>query len=105
MNNYDLLKDLKQKLEKEIDISINKVILFGSRITGNSGEFSDYDILIILNDEYNWITENKIYDSAYDIMLKEDLIFDIKIINQNEINTDRGRQPFIKNALQSKVYA
>ncbi|HPY88143.1 MAG TPA: nucleotidyltransferase domain-containing protein [Spirochaetota bacterium] len=105
MNNYDLLKDLKQKLEKEIDISINKIILFGSRTNGNSEEFSDYDILIILNDEYNWITENKIYDSAYDIMLKEDLIFDIKIINQNEINTDRGRQPFIKNALQSKVYA
>ncbi len=40
--------DLKAKLQNELGENIQDVILFGFRLTGEAGEFSDYDVLIII---------------------------------------------------------
>jgi len=104
LDNNKLLQELKLYLETKLDLKILKILMFGSRINGNQKINSDYDILILLENDYDWILEQNIYDTSYDIMLKYDLILDVKIISLNELNSLKGKQPFIKNALKSEVF-
>jgi len=101
----EILKDLKTHLNDNLRISVKDVILFGSRATGNSKKYSDYDILIILNDEYSVQDENLILDLCYDIDLKYDILLDIHILSKSELNSIRGRQPVFSKAIKSGIYA
>ncbi len=48
-----ILSGLNQKLEEQYSDSVKNVVLFGSQANNNSNEFSDYDVLILLNQEYS----------------------------------------------------
>ncbi|OFX51643.1 MAG: hypothetical protein A2046_09795 [Bacteroidetes bacterium GWA2_30_7] len=100
-----ILSDLKKHLQNKYGNSIKDVILFGSRARGDSMEFSDYDILIVLNTNYSWRDEDKILDLCYDIDLKYNILIDAHLISKNELNTIRGRQPVFINAIKSGIYA
>jgi len=56
-----------------------QVILYGSKARGNDREFSDIDILIILDRKIDTELEKQILDIAYDIELEFDVIFEIMI--------------------------
>lgn len=56
-----------------------QVILYGSKIRGNDEEFSDIDILILLDKRVDSKLEKQIVDIAYDIELEFDVIFGIMI--------------------------
>ncbi len=99
MLNQQAMNELKELLLKSFPDYIEKVIFFGSRVNGNAQEYSDYDILLILKKSYDWRLENEIYGKCCDINLKYDIIIDIKIISKEELQTIRGKQPFIQNAI------
>lgn len=103
MNKIGILKELKQLIQHRFADSVEKVILFGSQINGKARADSDYDILIVLKDDYDWRTENEILDLCYQIDLKHEIITDIKIISKHELNTKIGKQPFIIDALEYGV--
>ena len=46
------------------------VILYGSRARGDAGEYSDYDILIIVNRPVDMSLEKKILDSIFPLELE-----------------------------------
>ena len=48
IENQKILIDLKQHLQKNYGDSVKDVVLFGSQACGDSSEYSDYDILILL---------------------------------------------------------
>jgi len=101
-----IIRELKLKLIENFGDNIVNVILFGSQITGKANEFSDYDILIVLKNEYDWKLRNEIYAVCYDIELDYDIIFDTTLISLNELNnTLRGKQPFICSALNNGIAA
>ncbi|MBC8527059.1 MAG: nucleotidyltransferase domain-containing protein [Candidatus Cloacimonetes bacterium] len=100
MNQLLIVKDLKKLLLSKFPDYLDKVILFGSQVTGNAREYSDYDILIILKTDYDWKLENKILDVCYDIDLKYDILTDVKLISNKELSTIKGKQPFILNAFE-----
>jgi len=100
-----ILRDLKTYLQKGLDNSVSDLVLFGSQVHGNSDDYSDYDILIILDKEYNAHDENKVYDLCYDIDLKYNIIIDAHMIHQGELNTLRGKQPIYTRALKTGLYA
>ena len=103
-NNYlDILYDMKQLLSGNFPDIIDRVILFGSRSTGKEEIYSDYDILIILNTEYDWKLEEKILSLCYEIDLKYNILTDVKIISTDELNSIRGKQPFILNAIDKGI--
>jgi len=104
-NQSEILKDLKNHLVKNIGDSIKDVILFGSQASGKSTEYSDYDILIILDNEYSGEVENRILDLCFDINLKHDIILDVHILSKSELNSIRGRQAVFSKAIKSGVYA
>jgi predicted nucleotidyltransferase len=104
-NNQLILNDLKQLLFTKFPNLIDKIILFGSQINQKFTEFSDYDILIILKNDYDWQLESDIIDLCYDIDLKYNIITDIKIISQKELNEPRGKQSYIQDAINTGIYA
>lgn len=101
----EILKDLKNHLIKNIGDSVKDVILFGSQASGKQTEYSDYDILIILDNEYSGEDENRILDLCYDIDLKYDILFDVHILSKSELNSIRGRQAVFSKAIKSGIYA
>ena len=105
IDNHKILIDLKQHLQKHYGDSIKDVVLFGSQARGNSGKYSDYDILIVLDKDYTGKDENKILDLCYDIDLKYNILLDIHLLSKKEMNTKRGKQPIFINALKSGLYA
>ena len=104
-NKKIILKDLKRSLMNYFINDIKDVILFGSRAAETSHEDSDYDVLIVLNHDYDWRFGNKIRDVVYDIELKYDILIDDFLISKNELkNSLRGSQPIFINAIQNGEY-
>jgi predicted nucleotidyltransferase len=100
------LKELKALLVSNFGEDINDVILFGSQVTGRAHEDSDYDVLIILNRDYNWDYQSKITSVIYGMELEYDIFIDTKIISVNELqNTIKGKQPLIVDAIQEGIHA
>ena len=98
-------KELKQLLIKNFGEIIDNVILFGSQLSEYSDEYSDYDYLIILKIDYDWKLKKRIQDVCWEVDYKYDIVTDIKIISKNELNTIKGKQPFIQSAIQEGAYA
>ena len=101
--NREAMQELKALLLATFPQEIEKVILFGSRVNGDARDYSDYDVLVIVNHPYDWRFKNRMYDTSYDINLKYDLLTDLKIISTEELQTIRGKLPFIQHALERGV--
>jgi len=100
-----ILKELKKYLLVNFGSGIIDVILFGSQLRSLEFSDSDFDVLIIMDKDYNWKDENRILDLCYDIDLKYNILIDAHIISKNELNSKRGKQPIFINAINSGVYA
>ena len=103
MYNSKAMYELKQLLIKNFPNHIEKIILFGSQVNGKSKKYSDYDILIILKNEYDWKLKNRIYDKSWEIDFKYDILTDISLISNNELRSIKGKLPFIMNAVENGV--
>jgi len=77
--------------------------LFGSQATDQALPYSDYDILIILKNECDWKTEDQILNICYTIDLEYDILTDIKVLSINDLNTLKGKQPFVLKALREGI--
>jgi predicted nucleotidyltransferase len=88
------------RLRKTFPRKIEQVIVFGSRVNGDAREYSDYDVLVIVNHPYDWRFEHRMHDATYDINLKYDLLTDLKIMSTDELKTLKGKLPFIQAALE-----
>jgi len=103
MKHEELLIEIKAELNKTFGGSIRKVILFGSRIENTYRDYSDYDILILLEKSVDWRTRDRILDVLTDVNIKHDILIDAHIIAEPELNTIRGKQPFIENAMKTGI--
>ena len=101
-----ILKELKDLLVANFGEDINSVILFGSQATGKAGKNSDYDVLIILNRDYDRAYRSRITGAVYDLELEHDIFIDKKIISTNELhNTIKGKHPLYGIAIQQGIRA
>ena len=100
-----ILSHLKSLLVNNFSSEVKDVILFGSRVSGNSRSDSDYDLLIILKEKPDWKTRKKISELCYDIDLKFDIITDPHILGEAELSSLRGSQPIFRKALSNGIYA
>ncbi|MEI6054766.1 MAG: nucleotidyltransferase domain-containing protein [Lentisphaerota bacterium] len=102
---HKILTDLKDHLKSNYGDSVHEVILFGSQARGDSKEYSDYDVLIMLDNDYTGRDENRILDLCYDIDLKYNILLDVHLLSKNEMSSIRGRQSVFINALKSGIFA
>ena len=99
----EIAQKLKRILFQRFGDITDRIILFGSRSKGTSQPDSDYDILIVLKTDYDWIMENDILDACYQIDLEYNLLTDIKIISLQELKSLKGKQPFIVTAVAEGI--
>jgi len=101
-----IIKELKALLVKHFGENIQDVILFGSQAIGKAVKHSDYDILIILKNDYDWKFRDKITDIVYNMELEYDVLFDKHLLSVNEVNNSiRAAQPIFVNAINKGIYA
>ena len=68
-------------------------------------QFSDYDVLIILKNDYDWKYRRLISGLCYEIDLKYDIIIDSKIISLNELNHSiKGKDPLFLDAIKDGLH-
>ncbi len=106
MDTKKLAIEIKKHLNKDLNNIVTDVVIFGSQIKGTATAESDYDVIIVLNKEYNRKTIRQINDLCYDIDLKYDIFIDSQIISENELQTGlRGKHPIFKLAIIEGLHA
>ena len=56
-------------------LSIDEIILFGSKARGDHDAFSDIDLLLVTTDPLHWKDEKAIVEILFDIGMTHDVIF------------------------------
>jgi predicted nucleotidyltransferase len=79
-NEIRALEELKDRLCEKFPYV--KIILYGSKARGDFREFSDLDILILVNSKINRKLKEKITEIKYNIELKNDVVFGTIIENK-----------------------
>ena len=98
--------EIKRHLNHSLNNIVSDVVIFGSRIKGQATEYSDYDVLIVLNTNYDRKVQKSINDLCYDLDLKYNIFLDTQIISEYELNnTIRGKHPIFKHALKEGLHA
>lgn len=105
MDNKKIISELKSYLQEHYRETVKEVILFGSQTNEKTTVNSDFDVLIILEGDYNVEDEDRLLELCYDIDLKYDIVIDAHIISDNELNSIRGQQPLFINAIKDGQYA
>jgi predicted nucleotidyltransferase len=68
------------KVRRMYGRNIQRAALFGSKVRGDSTEYSDIDILLIVTDD-DWKFQKAISNISSEISLKYDVLLDIRIIS------------------------
>ena len=101
-NELDAIFKLKNKLIKSF--SGVELILFGSKVRGDFEEFSDIDILILLDRKIDHKVKDNIIEIAYDIELQYDIVFGFIIENKNSWRSPRYKvTPLYRNVQREGV--
>jgi predicted nucleotidyltransferase len=79
-NEKKALNELKAQLKQKI--SNIEIILYGSKARGDSEEFSDIDLLILVDEKVNRELKERINNIRYDIELKYDVVFGLILENK-----------------------
>jgi uncharacterized protein len=98
-HNEIILLDLKNMLQSRFKDDLEDLILFGSQLSDEKHENSDFDILIILKQKPDWTTHREISDICFEIDLKYGIVTDTHLLGADELHTPRGKQPIFQNAL------
>ena len=101
-----LIRTLKAMLKKQFGENIQDVILFGSQANDTATAISDYDVLIVLKNRYDWKYRKEVNHVIYDLELSEEVLFDTHLLSLYEMKqTLKGAEPIYQNALRQGVYA
>jgi len=95
-NDLRAIYKLKEKLLDRFPRT--QIILYGSKVRGDNEEFSDIDILILLDKKIDTELEKQVLDIAYDIELEFDVVFGIMIESKDFWNSCLAKiMPIHKN--------
>lgn len=102
MNRQKLLAELKALILK--DYPSTKIILYGSRSRGDYKLSSDWDILIVINDDLQEREKIEIQNKIYDIELKTgDIINSIIHTEREWYNPLMQATPFFANVKKEGI--
>jgi predicted nucleotidyltransferase len=97
-----ILEEVKRELTKIYGDGLRKIILYGSFARGDTTDGSDIDIIILLEEMTEPITEReKYFDAIWKLDLKYDTV--ISIIPFKEEEFIKRRLPIILNARREGI--
>jgi len=94
--NIELLKRCKNAIRQVVPDA--EVILYGSHARGDANEYSDYDILILVDGPADILMHEKMIESIYPLELDTGAVLTLAIYNKQQWDTPLYRaMPFHKN--------
>lgn len=82
MNREEILKVIKEKIIGILPDA--RIMLFGSRARGDWHEESDWDVLVLTNQEVTRELDDKLFDVLYPIVLEIFNPINFILVNENE---------------------
>ena len=83
---------------------IEAVYLFGSRARGTERPDSDYDLLLVVREDFSLAEKDSLYDQVIDILLETGRLISLKIFKQKEFQRLRDlNTPFLSRVLKEGV--
>lgn len=93
------LKGIETEREK-----IKAIYLFGSRARGTERPDSDYDLFLVVTDDFTLEDKSRLYDSVLEILLETGHVVSLKIFKQSEFQRLRNLgTPFTRNVLREGI--
>ncbi len=77
-NEKKAIREATRILKKRF--AIGEVILFGSKVRGDSSEESDIDLLLLTTEPIHWKDRHAIIEALFDVEMKHDVVISI-IVN------------------------
>lgn len=87
-----VLREVRDTLIQEYSERLQLLVLFGSKSRGDDSEFSDFDILVVVDDAEPWDLSEQMHDSVYPLMAKYDYRIVISLIVLNKEHYSRIKQ-------------
>ena len=98
----ELLKRCKKAIRQIVPDA--DVILYGSRARGNAEEYSDYDILIIVNGSADMVLEEKILDKIFPLEVETCEVLTFIVYSKQDWNSPLYQaMPLHKNVDRDEV--
>ena len=97
---------VRQFLERcgPVRSTIRAMYLFGSRAKGTQRPDSDYDLLLVVTEEFSLQDKDVLYDGVIDILLETGRLLSLKILKEREFDRLRDMQtPFMKHVLTEGI--
>lgn len=82
------LDEIKESLMKRFGPAV-KITLFGSVARGGYGADSDIDVLVLLPMPVSTAIEEEVFDLAFDVEMKYDVVFGIIVYSREEWESPR----------------
>lgn len=97
--------ELTKGIQEIFGNKAKKVILYGSYARGDYDKHSDIDVMILvdISEEEMFEYKDKIWDYAYDIDLKYDVIISVLVKNVKTFNEWLDYMPFYMNVQKEGV--
>jgi predicted nucleotidyltransferase len=83
-NDKALVLELKNRLPADLKTHLKDLIVFGSRVTGEATEYSDLDVVALVDEKTDDI-EKRFEDIAYEVMWDHDFkpIISLKVLAES----------------------
>lgn len=89
---------------KALKGKIKAVYLFGSRARGTERPDSDYDLFLVVTDDFSREDKSRLYDGVMEVLFETGQLVSLKIRKEKEFQRLRELQtPFIENVLQEGI--
>lgn len=97
-----ILEELQQEFTKLLGVKLNRMLLFGSYARGEAKSDSDIDVLVILNDEFQYyeMLQNTI-DVVTKLSLENDVVISRFFMTKEKFEQDQT--PFLLNIRREAV--
>ena len=100
---YPVLHDFLS-LSKPLKQKIDAIFLFGSRARHDEKPDSDYDLLVIVGEDFSLADKDALYDRVMDILLKTGNILSLKIFKKADFEKLRRlHTPFTERVMRERV--
>jgi len=106
MRHQKAIHEFRSRLQREYGDAIVRLLVFGSVARGTDSPESDIDVMIVVNADrlsVDWELERCLRGVALDVELMADVVFDLKVVAQQDWSGLRGHTPFMERVAEEGI--